>query len=50
VPVPPGGRTRLVFAVAADSTAQPVPAGTVVDVRLEVSDGTRVRSLAATGR
>lgn len=50
VPLPPGGRAPLAFAVPADSTLQPVPAGTIVEIRLELSDGTRVRSLGAIGR
>lgn len=46
----PGDRARMAFAVPADSTLQAVPAGTIVEIRLDVSDATLVRSLAAVGR
>ena len=46
----PGADVRLAFAVPADSTTRPVPAGTLVEMYLELGDGTRVRSLDAIQR
>jgi len=45
-----GERARMAFAVPADSTLQAVPFGTIVEIRLDISDGTQVRSLTAVGR